>query len=84
MNTQNLIAGDIVKLSSGDCYFYAGFIPAQGHYVKDAWEKTILIPKHEVPVLVQRQEQPSPKRSQYELYIKLKYEKKYFPHDETY
>jgi len=66
--SENLLAGDIVKISTGLCYFYAGYIPARGHFVKDAHGKTILVPNHERPELIQKQTQPPPGRSQYELY----------------
>ena len=74
---QSLLAGDVVKLSTGECFFYAGCIPAQGHFVKDAHGNTHLVPKQEVPVLVQRQ-QPTEKKTF------LVYHKSNFPHDDSY
>lgn len=77
--SENLIAGDIVKVpSTGRCFFYAGHLPAQGHFVKDAWENIHLLPNHEVPILSVRQQQRPTIATQ------LVYHKTYFPHDDTY
>jgi hypothetical protein len=77
--SENLIAGDIVKVpSTGLCFFYAGFIPAQGHFVKDAHGNTHLLQNREVPILTVRQQQRPTIATQ------LVYHKTYFPHDDTY
>lgn len=76
--SENLIAGDIVKVpSTGKCFFYAGFILAQGHFVKDAYDNIHLLPNHEVPILVQREKPPEKKTF-------LVYHKYNFPHDDSY